>query len=815
MGPTLLLSGDGKTLAIGGDGGEWNILDVATGKSISKFKTPSEGDRFGDFESRRYVLSHDGRQLVTSGAGRRRGAEKITVWETTSGKSIREQPTKIKDATFVTATLSADGKTLVAVEGKEDRKGDGEVKPQLRFWDMATGQETRSVQCPLQYLSELHLLGDGKMLLALDRGSQGVHLLDATTGKEERTFHGGRNGMRGIAISPDQNTLFIAESSRVVAHDVQSGKQLHEFPTAASLSDEPFGNRFGDSAQFTMAVSPDGKALAVPAQASVAFWDVKSGKEIDVVDGHRDQIDSIAFHPDGAQVLTGAADSRLLLWGAGSGQQLREFQQASAPKKDDDINRMRGGGLMMNLFQVRGSFTPDGASVGGLWWGRKLHVFEAATGKLRRHLGVNNGLTAFAFAPDNRSAAVTGTEGQIRLYDLASGRHTRNLGEAPKSEPNDDKMMFAPDLEQGVFSLAYSRDGRMLASAGMHLRANGLGVETHYWELASGKERMQFQADMDMSERNMFSFSAVMSALECFNAAIAFSPDNKTVAEAGFSTIRLKDARTGREVRVFGGKQIVAPTVHFSPDGKMVLAGKHDGAIRLWDLATGTMLFDFPAHRGAVTALAFSPDGKRLASGSKDTSVLVWNWDYIRREATRAFASREPASTGAPLDSLWNDLAGNDAVKAYDAIQSMARSPAQVVALVKGRVRAVPPVDPRELEKLVDELDNPKYAARLEAERSLEKLGDIAAAAIKKRLAGTPTLEMGRRLETLSKKLDAQVVATETLQALRAIEALELIGTPEARAVLEGLAKGAAGHRLTEEARQSLMRMGGAGAKVR
>jgi hypothetical protein len=72
-----------------------------------------------------------------------------------------------------------------------------------------------------------------------------------------------------------------------------------------------------------------------------------------------------------------------------------------------------------------------------------------------------------------------------------------------------------------------------------------------------------------------------------------------------------------------------------------------------------------------------------------------------------------------------------------------------------------------------------------------------------------PSLEVHQRIERLLAR-----IKPETWRDLRAVEVLERIGSPEAKQVLESLAKGAEGARLTREAKASLERLKVSGRKT-
>src|SRR5205823_6466636 len=108
---------------------------------------------------------------------------------------------------------------------------------------------------------------------------------------------------------------------------------------------------------------------------------------------------------------------------------------------------------------------------------------------------------------------------------------------------------------------------------------------------------------------------------------------------------------------------------------------------------------------------------------------------------------------------------------------------------------------------LLADLDAVKYAKREAALRELAKIGDQADPVVRQALQSGPPLEVKIRLEAVLEKIEAIALPLETLQTLRAVEALEHIGTAEARQLLGVLAQGAAPERLTQSATASLQRL--------
>jgi hypothetical protein len=275
----------------------------------------------------------------------------------------------------------------------------------------------------------------------------------------------------------------------------------------------------------------------------------------------------------------------------------------------------------------------------------------------------------------------------------------------------------------------------------------------------------------------------------------AFSPDGRFLAdwaENPFGRSRMDhvyvwDAATGRLVATLdAGPRPGAANAAFAPDGRTFATASADGTIRLWEVATWQVRAEFRGHRDRITAVAFGPDG-RLFTGGLDTVVLGWD---VR-------PPREPART---LAEAWEALARLDAKAAFQAQGRFLAAPDVVVKWLAGRLGPVARPDPAGLKALLADLDRDDFATRERATAALKEYGPLAAAALREVVAKSSAAEARRRAESLLGELERGFIPPRELQALRAVEVLEWVATPAARALVVELAKGAPDARLTGEA---------------
>jgi RNA polymerase sigma factor (sigma-70 family) len=523
----------------------------------------------------------------------------------------------------------------------------------------------------------------------------------------------------------------------------------------------------------------EGPRSGADARAKLA---VDAGRPIRSLLGHINRLTSVAYSPDGTSIATASWDGTVRIWDAKTGKEVRRLGL-----DDTKGARLQSEEPSSNTFHQI-AFSSDNAFLVTVKRESTdrfvVIVWDRRTGAKVRTFPADG--ASFAILSDGKLIAC-GEYQVIRFYELATGKRVRELHGGEK--------------QLRIASLTFSPDSKTLISMGhppTPQRGDGITRLTimpdvmRLWDVATGQERP--------SALN----GRVVGSHGC--QPVVFSTDGRTVVHASGYDIILREVATGGERAKLTGHKSNLFAFALSPDGRTLASGSMDGTVRLWGLPSGKEVGRLgkevdPFKGGWVLAVAFSPDGRTLVSGGLNKTAEIWDVSRITGRR-RQPAERSPAD----LEADWRDLAG-DAAAGYTALGRLVSSPGRAVAFLGKQLQSMEPVDIRRIERLIAELDDERFEVRERAAKELEALAFRAAPALRKALAGKPSLEVRRRLEALLHRLDSGSLSAETVRQIRAVEALESIGNPEARRLLDKLAAGPSETRRTQEAKSAVGRL--------
>lgn len=546
-----------------------------------------------------------------------RGFEFYYLW-----RLYHSELATLKDNSFL--AFSPDSKTLLTTN--KDKR--------LKWWDVSSGQETTSQNHKALPESgdaiEMAYSPDGQTIaLAADGGS--VLLFDGTLQNKKgeiklREFANPAcepvlvDSVNQMALSPDGKILAIDHGTNISLWDTSLGRRKRE----SICTFVPASHSYP-----ALAFSPNGRILAVN-RLNVMLVDTITGNTMELPDTHEGRVTAVAISPDGKTIATGSEDNTAKMWSAASRVELATLKG----HKD---------------FVYAVAFSPDGKVIATGSGDKTVKLWEVAS---RRELTTLKGhtaaVTSVAFSPDGKVIA-TASENELKLWSTSlterapfrelKEQYARvffsNEGQNLAVISSELKLLDTKTLTEKAFklshtdsfnSLAISRDGRFVATGGEAvIVTEGEGMTAKLWDISS-----QSVATLP--------HSAAVKIVD-------FSPDSKILATGNAdSTVKLWDTGTHHEIATFKHDRAIN-LLHFSPDSRTLATVSGDATIKLWSVETRREIATL-GDAGKVVSIILSPDGRILATVSEsnnldELSMSLKLWDISSQQEIASFACND------------------------------------------------------------------------------------------------------------------------------------------------------------------------------
>jgi len=750
---TLEFSPDGTLLAVE-TGLVFNLVETATGKTLRKL--PGGRGRFSD----------DGKLLASANYLVNTRTHSINLIEVETGKTLRtwgSYPAIVEDFSF-----APDGKLLAG--GCQDGI--------IYLWDPETGKETGRLVGHRNEIKSVRFSADGAQVLSAAHDGT-FRLWDVATGKEVRQF-GRATGepdnrfAKFAGMAPDGKSIYTLGLGAYRQYDFATGRELRRLP-GNNTSYSPAG----------IALCPEAQTMATlsGSDGTIHLWDLATGQERG---GARPLggIAALALTTDGQTLAIASNNQSLTLWDVNTAKPLhtlRDSPRNTAPPVQEPGEGFRSVYTNPGTIIKALAFSNDGKQLasGGGFLDTSVSLWDVAAGKeVRALLGHAGAVRHLQYLPDGKTLLVTSGANLLHRWNLTDGK------ELDRYHPRADIVGIADD-------------GALLATRAFDPMGRSYAVTV--LESATRKPVTQFTTESGF-------------------ARMALSPDGRWLAAIVNDQLRLWNTAAGqlaREIKLpapmpapmnvaTGWGTSGAILVSFAPDSRTVAVARTDRTLRLFEVVTGQERRKLEGHKSALLEAAFSADGRFCATADLDNVVLVWDVGGLPKPA--------PLAPGA-FETHWNSLGIADAGKAQAAVLALLQGGEQSTKQLQERLKPAVAPAPEQLAALLADLDDKQFTVRQRAAEQLEKFGGLARPTLRKALEGQPSLEVRQRLEAILEKVNGQTPSAETLRAVRVVEVLERLGTPEARQVLRALASGAPGAAITDEARYAEQRLERKGVK--
>lgn len=529
----------------------------------------------------------------------------------------------------------------------------------IHVWDVTPGKDIVAV--PLQVVPDatgairsLSFLPDNRTLLTAE-ADKNARLIDVPAVAQLKVHEG---AVSALSLHSNGTQAVTAGADKMVKlWDLAKGTEVRKFgPLAGPVTSAGFARDFTE--------------IAAASGKQVKAWAVADGKDLRTLDGPAD-VKSLSYNADKTRLATAGADGMTRVFDLVTNKELVFFPHAGPVEtvlfhttpttlvaggadKSATIHTIGVTKMLTVGSPVRAlALAAGGASVVTGADDKSVKTWNTASGAVEKTFGGESVPRAVASSKNNLLLGVAGQDKNLRIYTLADQKLVGVV--ALGAEPTT--LTFHPN---SLAATTGSKDGsiasyNIAATAGMPLPPEFGQVVLAYKHAAEvpdlaystdGNTLLSVGVDKKLNSWKVPSLTATSSfAHPNYVDAVVFSPDGKTLAtgchDGKLRTFDLAKKAVLKEVNAHPApamppNQPPFPIycVAWTPDGKQLFTGSLEKNVKLWDAAGGNLVREFKAwkekdfeqgHRDGVFSLALSPDGKTLATGSSDRTIKLWN----------------------------------------------------------------------------------------------------------------------------------------------------------------------------------------------